>query len=147
MNCFNEEIIQEYIDNELSEELRDNFDNHLESCNECNTKFEQQLEIANFVKQEINSLYKEDIIIPNINAISGNSTIANKSIMRKLIYIVSAASIIFATFFYINYKQEPSSSDIEIFITNDYYYDANKGIMDQDIQIVIIDSDNEITNY
>jgi len=147
MNCFNEEIIQEYIDNELSEELRDNFDNHLGRCNECNTKFEQQLEIANFVKQEINSLYKEDIVIPNINDISGNSTIANNSILRKLIYIVSAASIVFATFFYINYKQEPSSSDSEIFITNDYYYDANKGILDQEIQIVIIDSDNEITNY
>ena len=139
MNCFKEEIIQQYIDGELSGNQSSDFDKHIDSCKECATKYEQQLEIANFVKREINTLTKAGAIVPNINEILGNDNTAAKPFLRKLIYLVSAASIVFATFLYINSKQNSIKINDEILITNDYYYDANKSIMEQDFEITITD--------
>jgi len=69
LTCLNEELIQQWIDGELSEELRMQVVLHLAGCEECRQKAEQQHALALSIKK---ILQVEDVAIPEF-LINGTS--------------------------------------------------------------------------
>lgn len=59
--CLNEDLIQQWIDGELSEELLEQVNQHLANCELCRQKAEQQKALAFSIK---NILQVEDVAIP-----------------------------------------------------------------------------------
>lgn len=61
LTCLNDELIQEWIDGELNEELLVQVNQHLADCEACRQKTEQQKALAFSIKQ---LLQCEDTVIP-----------------------------------------------------------------------------------
>ena len=62
--CLNEDLIQQWIDGELSEELLEQVNQHLANCELCRQKAEQQKALAFSIK---NILQVEDVAIPEFS--------------------------------------------------------------------------------
>jgi len=142
MNCFNEEEIQKYIDGELSEEQQSSMNKHIATCKSCKDNIRSQKNISNIITQELNSLISDDISIPNIEIITKRKNIVN---IRRIVYTVSAASLIFVLWLFL-----PNSTKTEqnqIVTIQEVNQNINREILEPDFLITVVSPDGKVTEY
>lgn len=146
MRCIDPDQIQKYIDKELTPEEELEIKGHLEHCEACATKTNNQLELATQVKDTINLLKEEPIDIPEFK-IPQNREKIHVLTPRRLIYSVAAASILIV-FILLFQSKETEAEDNEYFMQLvEQEYDANRSISDQEMVIEIIDPEGNLTEY
>ena len=129
MKHFDETTIQKYLDNELSQEERNEVEKHLENCQECSKQVENQRVFAENVKKSIEAFVPNEAAIPDFKiAYQPKKT---RTLRIVLISSLSTACAILLAFFIIKgFKKEPENYDIYDFITIEEY-DANKPMTEQ----------------
>ncbi len=143
MNCFNDEQIQQYIDGELSEEEFKLFDTHLNICSVCKEKVIEQKENKDFILKQFGAISfshsdsKQDI--PEL--ITPTKTIS----IKRLIYLVSAAALFFLAYFFTKPNIEIQNTPIQT--NNNFEFDANSSITNQDFEVSITDENGETISY
>ncbi|MCW3786611.1 anti-sigma factor family protein [Plebeiibacterium sediminum] len=145
MKCIEEEAIQKYIDWETSKEESINIESHIATCNDCKQKYLEQKQICNDFTHSLNALYDQKTEVPEFKYPESPKR-SLKSTYKKLVYTISAASIIAFTYFY---SINTNTGQIENMYLNSYdeVFDANKSIDQQGIMITITDSDGHTTEF
>jgi len=136
MKCFNEDILQQYIDNELDNESKIAVEHHVSVCSDCIKKLEYLKANSDFVISELSKLSSDKNEIPDISTILPAS---KKRIYRKLFYVLAVASVLIIGVFYFNNRNDiTDSNENDVVYVNDFEFDANKSVTDQDFEIVIV---------
>ena len=143
MNCFNNNQIQYYIDGELSKKDLLLFESHINTCNSCKQKVIEQKENKDYILKQFESIriqqYHTEVGIPKFNKKS------NLIVVKRLIYIVSAASLIFIAYLFT--KPNTETQRILIQSNNNFEFDANSSITNQDFEINITNENGETISY
>lgn len=136
MKCFKEDILQQYIDNELNNESKIAVEHHLSVCSDCMKKLEYLKDNSDFVISELSKLSSDINEIPDISTILPTS---KKRIYRNLFYVLAVASVLIIGIFYYNNSNDiTDSNENAVVYVNDFEFDANKSVTDQDFEIVIV---------
>jgi len=136
MKCFKEDILQQYIDNELDNESKIAVEHHLSVCSDCMKKLEYLKDNSDFVISELSKLSSDINEIPDISTILPTS---KKRIYRNLFYVLAVASVLIIGIFYYNNSNDiTDSNENAVVYVNDFEFDANKSVTDQDFEIVIV---------
>jgi len=140
MNCFNDDLIQRYIDNEISESENEFIEKHIKECNTCASKLEEQKNLTSFILGEINSIYIDDIVIPEINIEQNEGKIIK---LKDFIITLSVAcSIIIGLFIFTKNKDNEINT---VSMVQNIEFDANKTITEQDMIITVVGPDGEVS--
>lgn len=143
MKCFSNELIQHYIDGEISGEQALNIKNHCAECSSCFNKIAQQRSLSIELKKSINILSSEIVEIPTFTP---QSTRTKKQyyLTKKIIYALTAACVLAFLFFRTN-KTKNTQNNPLILYQMDMDFDANKPITDQDYIINIVDPEGNVS--
>ena len=142
MNCFNEDLIQRYIDNEVSESEKQIIEEHIKVCNTCALKLKEQKNLSSFVLDEINSIYIENKTIPKINIEQNEAKVIK--LKDFIISLSVACTIIIGLFFFTNYNDNETNNS-SIVQNIEFDIDANKIITEQDMIITVVGPDGEVS--
>ena len=146
MSCIDADLIQKYIDEELTPEEVVMIENHLKQCKTCRTEVGNQQKLVAHVKNRLNLLAEEDFDIPVFKIPQlpkKKPTITS----RRIIYSVAAACAVILLLI-IFPKKEPVAENNEFFMQHgEYEYDANRTISEQELIIEIIDPEGNLTEY
>jgi len=146
MSCINSEIIQKYIDGELTPRQLSETELHLEDCPECVAKVNQRQKLAAGIKDAIRFLTDETLQAPLI-ALGGKHPDKRHFTAKRLFYYLSAACILlFAILF--TFQKAPVNQEKNAIVTNtDWEVDANRPISQQELILNVIDGEGNITEY
>jgi len=142
MNCFNEDLIQRYIDNEISESEKNFIEKHIKECDTCASKLEEQTSLSSFVKGEINSIYTDNKAIPKINIEQNEGKIIK---LKDFIITLSVACSIVIGLFFFTRNNENEINNASIVQSIEFDIDANKTITEQDMIITVVGPDGEVS--
>ena len=142
MNCFKEEVLQQYSDGEYTPEERMKIESHLIDCETCSSQLETVKQRSQIIKEKLNVLVNE---VPEIPGISTFITKKEKHISRrrKLVYSLAAACILLFAVLIIG-KQNSNEKEPMLFYNMDYNVDANKPITDMEMVFYITDENGNI---
>ena len=146
MNCFSKEIIQKYVDGESTESEASMVESHMETCSECKMSIERQKQRSVKLKKALNEMVGEIPEMPKIRSFI-NQNKPNVSLMRKLVYGLVAACILWALFFVGGQQQTNNRNENILYHSLDFEVDANKPITDQELIIYVIDQNGHIAEY
>lgn len=144
MKCISEELIQKYIDKEVSGKEEAYINSHITDCTKCAVKIENMRQTAGHIKKIIGLIDEKDIEIPGFKMTAHKTKFLHLS-FKKIIYAASVACIL-ALFLVIFYKQKHELKLV-------YYYDlesefnANLPVSEQEMVIQIIDSEGKLIKY
>lgn len=141
MRCIDDELIQSYVDDELTPEEVVRIEGHLEHCEACKAKISKQRKLATHVKGTLNLLTEEPIDIPK----SPKKIHALRS--RRLIYGVAAACIAVLLLIIFQNKDTAVENNEYIMQIVEYDYDANRSLSDQELIIEFIDPEGNLSEY
>ena len=146
MTCISIEMIQKYIDNEVTPEEVALIENHVIQCKTCAAKIKMQLKLATYAKNSINMLADETIDIPEFV----NPLLHKKRHIittRRLVYSVAVACILL--FFLIIFKTKGTADEKNVYFMQlvEYDYDANRTLLEQQMIIEIIDPEGKVSEY
>lgn len=144
MNNINGEIIQKYIDKELSEKEQETVREHIYACPECKKQLNEQEQIVSFLKENISTKSKQ-IIIPEFNYPLKSKK--KRSIYKKCFYAAAIACCTLLLFFaiYPLKKSVTETEDEYIIIYNmDNEFDSNKPFSEQNISLYLVDGEGNI---
>ena len=142
MGCINEGLIQAYIDDEVSGEEKVLIENHISSCSECMEKIESQKNISAKLVEAINLLVNEPMVVD-----LRDSKKIKKFPLKKILYLVSAASILFFSIAIFKNDNESKGSTPDLYYNLDWTVDANRPITEQDFIISVFDADGNKSNF
>ena len=146
MSCIDADLIQKYIDVELTPEEVVIIENHLKQCKTCSTEVRKQQKLAAHVKSRLNMLAEEAFDIPEFKIPQlpkKKRTITS----RRIIYSVAAACAVILLLI-IFPKEESGAENNEFFMQyGEYEYDANRTLSEQELIIEIIDPEGNLTEY
>jgi predicted anti-sigma-YlaC factor YlaD len=145
MKCFSNELIQHYIDGEISEKQALNIENHIIECRSCANKIAQQRSLSIELKNSINILSTGIVEIPTFTPQS-IPTKKQYYLTKKIIYALSAACVL-AFLFFRTPKTKNTQNDALIIYQIDMDFDANKPITDQDFIINIVDPEGNVSEF
>lgn len=146
MICINDDIIQKYIDGEVSPKEISLIENHIASCNNCAKRIENQRILSTYVKKAINLLSKDTIEVPKFEIPSKN--IKKHFLTPKRLYYTIAAACVLLFVIVITQKKEIKNDDeIKIDIGSIMDVDANRTVSQLPLVISIIDSKGNISEY
>ena len=165
MKCIDDELIQKYIDNEVSLEDAANIDEHLLSCAECRYAVDKQKKLVGEVRDVINLFQVDAIEIPTFNIPVKDSKEVRpvkdvriklpvigerknrRAFLRWSLIAVSAACILVCVLFTLRpEKNTPIDPDILLYGAENEF-DANRSISQQDIVVKMVDSEGNIYEY
>ena len=146
MICINDDLIQKYIDGEASQIEVTSISKHISSCQLCAAKIDNQRDMANRIRTAINLLAEDVIEIPKFIPPNQRKKI-NDIKLKRLIYILTAACILFFVLFITQNEQREAEEEIIIFNNFEWDYDANRTISQQNMTINVIDADGKISEY
>lgn len=146
MRCIDPDLIQMYIDKEVTLEEELMIKDHLKQCQACATRFNNQLQMVTQVKDTINLITNETIEIPEFT-IPEKQKKRHANINRRLIYGVAAACIIILILitFHTNNRVDENSEYFMQLV--EYEYDANRTLSEQELVIEFIDPNGNLTEY
>lgn len=145
MKCFSEEQIQQYHDNECSEDERKELKQHLGQCRSCSGKLAEQREKAEKVKLAIDLLITHQPEIPEFQVLV--RTPKNRIISLKYILPLIAAASLLLLFLI---RPLIKSGDVS---PNGFYiqslsageFDANRPVTDYPLIITVVAPDGSVT--
>ncbi len=144
MRCISDELIQKYIDKEVSEKEYSLVRSHLSSCSKCAERVEERRNAAERLKNLLAPLNNDDFQVP----VFLEPEKQGKRIpihLNKLIYVAAAASLLLL---FIVFHQKPKD-EIELIYSYEveYEYNANLPLSEQEMVIEIIDTDGKLIKY
>lgn len=145
MNCFNEQLIQTYIDGETSATQNNAIEMHLANCNTCSLKLKEQKELVNLFMKNMNTGIQSNPTIP-ILKLPEPKIKSKYPKTKEIIYSLSAACIL-AFVFLITKQPKSIQQENIIYQSFEFEYDANKTIIDQELIINIVDPEGNVNQY
>jgi predicted anti-sigma-YlaC factor YlaD len=146
MNCIKTEVIQKYVDGELSRAEAALIEEHISGCQKCSAAVEQQRQLSDRIIKAVNLLAPAGKEIPPFAAPAGRRKLVSGNI-RKAVYYISAACVLLVIML-IQFKKEPENSpQISIIHTISPEVDANKPFTRQEIVVYVIDENGNVTEY
>jgi len=142
MKCIEDDIIQKYIDKEISVNEAMLIESHLATCSKCKQKYIEHKNLCNEMIQSLNEGFSQHIYIPPFKYPKSTKR-SLKSTYKKMVYAISAASIIAFAYFFLTNTNAGSSEKMYV-NSYDEIFDANKTISQQGIMITIIDPKGDI---
>ena len=149
MKCINNELVQKYIDGETNSQETFEIEKHLSECAECAKKIDEQKAFVALIKGNTTFWDNQPVKIPEFIAPVPQKFKVNVKI-RHLIYAVSAACVILLVVFlfpFRNVDEERHNNIVHLIYTIDGDFDANKTITQQEMKIIMIDSEGKIIEY
>ena len=145
MNCFNEEKIQQYLDNECSKDEKDFFTRHIETCHNCKAALSKQHLRKVEVKQSLELLVTEQTAIPQFK-VPEKATEKRKIAMGYLIPVAIAAGLLLFLLVrpFINADKPPINGQNMQFVISEEF-DANKPVKDHPIIMTVVAPDGTVT--
>lgn len=146
MRCIDSNLIQKYIDEELTPEEAVLIEGHIKYCKACKAKISKQRKLATHVKGTLNLLTEEPIDIPEFE-IPQNREKMQVLRSRRLIYGVAAACIAVLLLIIFQNKDTAVENNEYIMQIVEYDYDANRSLSDQELIIELIDPEGNLSEY
>jgi predicted anti-sigma-YlaC factor YlaD len=146
MRCIDSDLIQRYVDEELTKEEATLIEGHIKYCKACEAKISNQRKLATHVKDTINLLTEEAVGIPEFD-IPQNREKMHGLTSRRLIYGVAAACITVLLLIIFQNKDTGAENNEYIMQIVEYDYDANRSVSDQKLIIEIIDPEGNLSEY
>lgn len=140
--CFSDEILQFYVDGELSRNEHEKLEKHLSECEYCKAKFQEKKNLIELLNNGIPSVHHNEIIIPDFYPPETQKTGGRK---KTQVYWWSAAAIlILISFFLVKNINEPDVILEYVFQEMNDEIDANKPWNEQSTTLYILDESGEI---
>ena len=145
MKCLSDEIIQIFIDGELSGKDRDQVISHISSCEECAERVSEQRDLALRYKESMNSLFEPLPEIPGFD-----QSIKKRTISRRRVYMIVyllAAALILSLFLVLPLERNTEDFQ-EIIVENSFSgeIDANLPLSDQEFEITFYNEEGRKIN-
>ncbi len=141
MKCIDNELIQKYIDGEVSCREAEYIQSHIKTCNKCACRIEAQRAFAGELKKHIGFSAVQVVDIPEFV----RPPMRKRRLSVKMKYSIYAASVacILALFFFIIPKKS-NEEDLRLIYFFEGGFDANKPVSQQEVMLLIIDSGDRI---
>lgn len=136
MDCFEEGLIQTYIDGEIAKEEKRLIENHLKNCEACQSRLEEQKARKSSVLTAINLLAESAGKNENTYDIK-----VRKLPLKRVLYAITAASILLIGFAFFKNFNKTQIYQPDIYYELDWSVDANKPITDQEFMINMYELD------
>jgi predicted anti-sigma-YlaC factor YlaD len=146
MKCIDVELIQSYVDEELTPVEVVRIEDHIKQCEACKARISEQRKLATDVKGTINLLTEEPVDIPEFE-IPQSGLIMPVLRSRRLIYAVAAACIAALLLVIFQNKDRAVENNEYIMQIVECEYDANRSLSDQELIIEIIDPEGNLSEY
>ena len=143
--CINDELIQRYIDRETGSEESARIEKHAADCPQCARNIEEQKSFSDYFKREIGQWKGQPDTIPEFVAPVTRKRELNLQIKRYL-YAISAACAILLLIVLLFPKQS-KEKDIQLIYSFDGDFDANRTVSQQEMEIIMIDSEGKVVKY
>lgn len=146
MSCITNELIQKYIDGETDLEEYVSVKNHLACCELCNNKFVEQQNRAIDIKNNLNLLIEDNIVIPKI-VLPLQVNRRRLVLKRRLIYALSAACILLFLVLILPTNRGLNQNEITMIQSVDEDYDANLPVTQQKLKIQVVDPSGRVSEF
>ena len=146
MRCIDSDLIQKYIDEELTPEEAVLIEGHIKHCKACTAKISAQLKLATRMKNTINLLTENPIDIPEFE-IPQNRKKMHAIASRRHISIVAAACITILLLIIFQNKETVVENNEYYIQLVEHEYDANRSLSDQELIIEFIDPEGNLSEY
>ena len=146
MKCIDADLIQKYIDEELTPEEVVLIEDHIKHCKACTAKISNQLKLVTRMKDTINLLTEETVDIPKFE-ISQSRKKMHAITSRRLIYSVAAACITILLLIIFQNKESGAENNEYFMQLVEHEYDANRSLSEQNLIIEIIDPEGNLSEY
>ena len=146
MKCIESDLIQKYIDEELTSKEVVLIEGHIKHCKACTAKISNQLKLVTHVKDTINLLSEETVDIPEFEIPQSRKKM-HAITSRRLIYSVAAACIIILLLIIFQNKETVAENNEYFMQLVEHEYDANRSLSEQKLIIEIIDSEGNLSEY
>ncbi|QZE15781.1 zf-HC2 domain-containing protein [Halosquirtibacter laminarini] len=137
MTCINEDLIQRYIDTEVTSEEKAYIENHLQSCEYCNKQVEQQRQLAAHLKGMISQFQSSNIEIPPFEEIKKTGHLFRYHKRKVVGALLVAASIVISCFLF--QPKEEKQKNYLITYDLEQSLDANLPLEEQNLHFQIIE--------
>lgn len=141
MKCIKNELIQRYLDGEVSSLERDMVQSHIRNCEKCALRIEEQKMFVARLKKELPLLGRQPVEIPpfEMPEIHKNHFFTNR---RYILYAASAACILL--FFLLMRPEKKDKNELQPIFLLESDFDANKSVYQQDMMIYLMDEEGRI---
>ncbi len=146
MKCIEADLIQKYIDEELTPEEVVLIEDHIKHCKACTAKISNQLKLVTRMKDTINQLTEETVDIPEFEIPQSRKKM-HATTSRRLIYIVAAACITILLLIIFQNKETGAKNNEYFMQLVEHEYDANRSLSEQNLIIEIIDPEGNLSEY
>lgn len=146
MRCIDSDLIQKYIDEEVTPEEAVLIEGHIKHCKACTAKISNQRKLVTHVKDTINLLTEEAVDIPEFDIPQSRKKM-HALTSRRLIYGVAAACITILLLIIFQNKDTVAENNEYFMQLVEYDYDANRSLSDQKLIIEIIDPEGNLSEY
>lgn len=144
MKCISDELIQKFVDNEVSAKESLIIQSHLAICSKCAGKVEDRRYSVSRIKELIGSLNKNQIQVPVFQK-TENPRKTIYTHLNKIVYLASVACLLILFFVF---HQKPTDGIEIIYSYNiESEYNANLPLSEQEMVIEIIDSNGKLIKY
>lgn len=146
MRCIDSDLIQKYIDEEVTPEEAVLIVGHIKHCKACTAKISNQLKLVTRMKDTINLLTEDTLDIPEFE-IPQNRKKMHSITSRRLIYGVAAACITILLLIIFQFKETVPENNEYFMQLVEHEYDANRSLSEQKLIIEIIDPEGNLSEY
>ena len=146
MKCIESDLIQKYIDEELTSKEVVLIEGHIKHCKACTAKISNQLKLVTHVKDTINLLTEETVDIPEFEIPQSRKKMHDIR-SRRLIYGVAAACIAILLLIIFQNKETVAENNEYFMQLVEHEYDANRSLSEQKLIIEIIDPEGNLSEY
>lgn len=146
MSCIKDDLVQKYIDGEVSPEELASIKEHLSGCSACALQIEARERLAKNIKSTIHLLDEAEVNIPAFIVPEHNKP-KKRTIINKYFLAVSAASILILVLFLLNKDGQHADSDLIFVNSFESEFDANRTISQQEMVINIIDANGKVSEF
>ncbi len=145
MNCFNEEQLQQYLDNEYGQEEMEAIGHHLETCLACTKSLAQLHQRRMLLKQSLDLLVTKQPAIPQL-ILSKKADKQRRFAVRYLLPLAAAAGLLLLVLLqpWADSDKTPDNGQTLQFAISEEV-DANKPVTDYPLIITVVDPDGNVT--
>lgn len=146
MSCITNELIQKYIDDEISLEESVSVKQHLANCEFCESKLIAQQNLVIDIKSTLNLLTENTIDIPPM-VLPFQVNRRRLVLKRRLVYALSAACVLLFFVMIFPTNRDLKQNEISMLQSFDEDYDANLPFSQQKMIINVVDPTGKVIEF
>jgi len=147
MKHLDSELIQKYIDNEVSQSALAHIDAHLFRCVVCRNAVDEQRKLAAEIRDAINILSEEVVEIPVFSRPIKGKEVKSRRVMLRWSLCAAAACILFFMMLVLKPEKDTPVDAAASFLHTENEVDANRSILQQDIVVKMTDSEGNTAEF